>query len=127
MTAEKNNSGDTMDSVRFISLVSMFAASAYQNMGKLADPQTGKVERNLEAAQGFIDVLIMLRRKTKGNLSAEEERLFASTIGDLQMNFVQEKAKPPPEIKPEEKAKTEEGGPKEESKGNAGGAAKSGK
>jgi hypothetical protein len=101
MTAEKNDVGEKMDSIRFVSLLSMFAASAYQNMGKLSNPLTGKVERNLDAAQGFIDVLSMLRGKTKGNLSAEEEKMINSMIGDLQMNFVQEKAKPEPEAKPE--------------------------
>jgi len=107
MSDAKNNGSEKMDSVRFVSLISMFAASAYQNMGKLANPLTGKVERNLPAAQGFIDILLMLRRKTRSNLSAEEEKMFNSAIGDLQLNFVQEKAKPEPEAQPEKPAGTE--------------------
>lgn len=92
-----------MDTVRFFSLVTMFASSAYQSMGKITNPMTGKVERNMDSAQGFIDILVMLKNKTGGNLSEEEGKILESTISDLQMNFVQEKAKPEPEEKEEEK------------------------
>lgn len=85
-----------MDTVRFFSLITMFASSAYQSMGKIANPMNGKVERNLDSAQGFIDILIMLKTKTSGNLTDDEEKIITSTISDLQMNFVQEKAKPAP-------------------------------
>ena len=97
-----------MDTVRFFSLITMFASSAYQSMGKIANPMTGKVERNLDSAQGFIDILVMLKTKTKGNLTDDEEKIITSTISDLQMNFVQEKAKPEPEKKEEAKEQPEE-------------------
>jgi len=99
-----------MDTVRFFSLITMFASSAYQSMGKIANPATGKAERNLDSAQGFIDILIMLKKKTSGNLSETEDKILDSTLSDLQMNFVQEKAKPEPEKieeKEEEKASEE--------------------
>ncbi len=95
-----------MDTVRFISLVSMFASSAYSSMGKIANPATGEIERDLDAARGFIDILVMLKTKTEGNLTKEEERLIASTVSDLQLNFVREKDKP--ESAPEGKEKTEQ-------------------
>ncbi len=93
-----------MDTVRFFSLITMFASSAYQSMGKIANPMTGKIERNLDSAQGFIDILIMLKAKTSGNLTDDEEKIITSTLSDLQMNFVQEKAKPEPEKKEEKEA-----------------------
>ncbi len=93
-----------MDAIRFYSLVTMFASSAYQAMGKLSNPLTGKVERNLDSAQGFIDILGMLEKKTKGNLAKEEEDLLSQTITDLRMNFIREKEKPQP-AKKEEAAK----------------------
>lgn len=92
-----------MDTVRFISLVSMFASSAYMSMGKIANPATGKAERDLDAARGFIDILVMLKTRTEGNLTGEEEKMIASTISDLQLNFVREKEKPAPAPAPEEK------------------------
>ena len=100
-----------MDSARFLTVISMFSASAYQSMGKLANPMTGKSERNLEAAQGFIDILRMLKKKTAGNLSSEESRIMEGAISDLELNFVQEKNKPEPakeEEKPEEKPEVKE-------------------
>ena len=99
-----------MDTVRFFSLITMFASSAYQSMGKIANPATGKAERNLDSAQGFIDILIMLKKKTSGNLSETEDKILDSTLSDLQMNFVQEKAKPEPEEKSEEKVEGEDKG-----------------
>lgn len=96
MTEKEKPQAVDMDSIRFVSLVSMFTSSAYQCMGKLADPATGAASRNLDAAQGFIDTLIMIRNKTRGNLSEPEDRLLESAIGDLQLNFVREKARPEP-------------------------------
>ena len=112
MAEEKKPTGMDMDTARFISLVSMFYTSAYQSMGKLANPLTGKAERNLEAAQGFIDILIMLRSKTAGNLTDDEQKLLNSSISDLQLNFIKEKEKPEPE-KPEEKKEVQDAGAKE--------------
>ena len=115
-----------MDTVRFVSLVSMFASSAYMSMGKIANPATGKAERDLDAARGFIDILVMLKNRTEGNLSKEEEKMLASTISDLQMNFVREKEKPEPEEEPGKEAEAggeapsgegEEGKEEEEEKG----------
>ncbi len=106
---DRKPTAQDMDTVRFISLVSMFASSAYSSMGKIANPATGKVERDLDAARGFIDILIMLKTRTEGNLSKEEERLLASTVSDLQLNFVREKEKPEPEPSGEEKEEEGEG------------------
>ncbi|HDL64425.1 MAG TPA: DUF1844 domain-containing protein [Proteobacteria bacterium] len=97
-----------MDTVRFFSLITMFASSAYQSMGKIANPMTGKIERNLDSAQGFIDILIMLKAKTRGNLTDDEEKIMTSTLSDLQMNFVQEKAKPEPAPEKEEEDEKKE-------------------
>ncbi len=96
---DRQPTSQDMDTVRFISLISMFASSAYSSMGKIANPATGKVERDLDAARGFIDILVMLKTKTKGNLTKDEERIITSTVSDLQLNFVKEKEKPEP--KPE--------------------------
>lgn len=97
MTEEnKIPSSQDMDSIRFFSLVSMFASSAYHSMGKIANPATGKIERDMDSAQGFIDILIMLKKKTSGNLTENEAKIMESTISDLQINFVQEKNKPEP-------------------------------
>ena len=56
----------------FFSLIMTFQAAAMQQMGKLKNPLSDKIERDLQQAQLSIDILDMLQEKTRGNLSEEE-------------------------------------------------------
>ncbi len=85
----------------FMQLVMTFQAAAWQQMGKIKNPMTDAVERHIEQARYSIDMLIMLRSKTKGNLSDDELKFLNHVISELQLNFVDE-------LKKDEKAK--EGG-----------------
>jgi hypothetical protein len=80
----------------FIQLVLMFQMNAMQALGKIRNPLTDRVERNLDAARFSIDLLDMLQEKTKGNLGPEEERLLRQVVQDLKLNYVDEAAKPEP-------------------------------
>ncbi len=80
--------------IMFTQLVLMFHTAAMQQMGKLKNPLTDAVERNLEAAQNSIDLLDMLKEKTRGNLSADENRLLLQVIQELKLNYVDEAGKP---------------------------------
>src|SRR5690349_21585488 len=73
----------------FTAFVLGVAASAFIQLGERPDPETGRTEVNVPAAKQTLDLLLMLRDKTRGNLTAEEERLFASLLTDLQLRFVQ--------------------------------------
>jgi hypothetical protein len=84
----------------FTQLVLMLHASGMQHLGKLHNPLTGTVERNLPAAQGSIDMLDMLQRFTKGNLDSAEARLLADAARELKLNYVDEAAKPEPATPP---------------------------
>ena len=77
----------------FIQLISSLHAGALQEMGKMKNPATDKIEKNLGQAEFTIDMLDMLKEKTKGNLSSEEEKFFGTVISELKLNFVDEKAK----------------------------------
>ena len=66
---------------------------------KMADK--AEIEKELANAQVTIDLIVMLRDKTKGNLSAEEEKLINNSISDLQLNYADEVNKP--DTKTEEK------------------------
>ena len=61
----------------FLSLVFSLSAAAMQQMGKILNPITNKTEKNLEQAKVSIDIIEMLVEKTKGNLSAEENKFLA--------------------------------------------------
>jgi hypothetical protein len=59
-------------------------------MGKIKNPVTDKIERNLEHAKIYIDSLDMLMAKTKGNLSEYEEKFLTETLKELKLNYVDE-------------------------------------
>ena len=78
----------------FSQLVLMFHAAAMQQMGKIKNPLLDKIERDLAAAQSSIDLLDMLKGKTKGNLAPDEERLLTNVLKELKLNYVDEMNKP---------------------------------
>jgi len=79
-----------MEEGLFTFVISFFADWGWQAMGKVANPITGKVEKNLELARKIIDIVEMLKEKTKGNLTQDEERILSTTIAELQLNYVDE-------------------------------------
>lgn len=74
----------------FTQLVLMFHGTAMQQMGKVKNPLTDKIERDLGQAQVSIDMVEMLYEKTRGNLSSEEERLIQALLRELRLNYVDE-------------------------------------
>ena len=86
-------------------LIYMFHTSAIQGLGKIADP-TGQVSRNLEYVSQTIDLMEMLKVKTKGNITHEIEKLLDGMLSELRLNYVDEKAKP--ETKVEEETKKQD-------------------
>ena len=60
-------------------------------MGKIKNPVTDKIEKNLDAASMSIDMLSMIQEKTKNNLDDYENKLLEQSLKDLKMNFVFEK------------------------------------
>jgi hypothetical protein len=93
----------------FMSFISTMADTVMQQLGKVMNPLTNKLEKNLQAAKASIDIMMMLKEKTKGNLSEREERFFASILSTLQLNYVDE-------IKKEEEEKKHKGKNEEEGK-----------
>ncbi len=99
------------DGVLFAQLVMTFQAAAWQQMGKIKNPLTDKIERNLDQARYSIDILEMLRNKTKGNLSEEETRFLNHVISELQLNFVDEVTKEQKAKQAQEKNSEKENAP----------------
>ncbi len=79
--------------VLFTQLILMLHGAAMQQMGKIKNPVTDKIERDLTQAQFSIDMLDMMKDKTKGNLSPEEERFLHSLLQELKLNYVDEAGK----------------------------------
>jgi hypothetical protein len=101
---QQDTLGSTEDTLRFLDMVGLFGTQAMMALGKLANPSTGKAEKNMAAARLFIDTLEMLEGKTKGNLNSDETKVLHATLTDLRLMYVEEsKAVPAPE-KPAEPA-----------------------
>ena len=79
----------------FMQLVIQNQQMALLSMGKLKNPVTDKIERNLEYAKISIDTLDMLKQKTKSNLSEYEEKFLDEVIRELKLNYVDELNKTP--------------------------------
>ena len=77
----------------FIHLVNTFVQSAWISLGKVKNPVTDKLERNLEQATYYIDLLGMLQTKMKGNLSEWEEQYIIHSLSELKLNFIDEQKK----------------------------------
>lgn len=95
MPEEKPSSATERHQLLFLSLVMTYQNLAWQGLGKIADPQSGEVKRDLESARFAIDMLDMLKMKCQGNLSGEEERLLNQTLADLKLNYVEEATRQP--------------------------------
>jgi hypothetical protein len=74
----------------FHHLVAMFQTLALQQLGKLVNPITDKMERDLHQAKITIDMLQMLKDRTMGNLEQSERLVLDRALLELQMNFVDE-------------------------------------
>lgn len=77
----------------FIHLVNTFVQSAWISLGKVKNPVSDTLERNLEQATYYIDLLDMLQTKMKGNLSEWEEQYIIHSLSELKLNFIDEKKK----------------------------------
>ena len=76
--------------IEFFSLISMLASACWQQLGKTPNQETGTVNKDLKGAKSTIDILLMIRDKTQGNLTGTEEKLLCDTIASLQKNYAEE-------------------------------------
>ncbi|MCH8300001.1 MAG: DUF1844 domain-containing protein [Candidatus Marinimicrobia bacterium] len=99
--SEKSDKFDPL----FINLVLTLHNAAMLQMGKLKNPASDKIERDMSQAEMSIDMLDMLKNKSEGNLTDEEKSILSRTLNELKMNFMDEKAK---DEKSDSEEKTEE-------------------
>lgn len=77
--------------------VQMFAQFAWQKMGFVPDPATGKVDEDLAQARVAIDVLSRLIEHLEPLLGERERREVQSLLSDLRINFARKSAAAPRE------------------------------
>ena len=69
----------------FITTLALQASIA---LGVVPNPVTSKTEEDLTQARFLIDTLGMLKVKTKGNLSKEEDGLLENILYELRMQYI---------------------------------------
>ena len=77
------------DIVSFSSFLLGLSTQALLHLGEIEDPVSGRVERDLGAAKHVIDILGILKDKTRGNLEQAEQQLLDAVLYDLRMRYVE--------------------------------------
>ncbi|MBU7016916.1 MAG: DUF1844 domain-containing protein [Theionarchaea archaeon] len=68
----------------FTMYVLNLVTAALYGFGDLGD------SKDMQAAKSVIDILTMLKEKTRGNLTADEQKILDESIHDLQMRYLKE-------------------------------------
>lgn len=79
------NEGSAEPTIDFSVYVLNLVTAALHMFGDL-----GEAEKNIEGAKSIIDILAMLKEKTKGNLTPDEQKILEESIHDLQMRYLKE-------------------------------------
>jgi hypothetical protein len=74
--------------VNFNSLIFSLSSSVLLHLGEIADPQSGEKKIDIALAKHTIDIIAMLKEKTQGNLTEEEEKFLESILTDLRLRYV---------------------------------------
>jgi len=72
----------------FLGFVQTMAANALIALGEVPNPLTGKQEVNLPQAKYAVDLLEMIKEKTQGNLTEDEQTELERTLTELRLKFV---------------------------------------
>ncbi len=74
--------------IDFPSYVLSYYTQSLVLLGEVPNPYTNQKEEDLEAARHTVDILGMLKDKTKGNLSQDEEQLLDSVLYEVRMKYM---------------------------------------
>ncbi len=85
---EASEAEGPLPEINFSSFIFSLSTSALIQLGEVEDPFTQKKSRNLPLAKQTIDLIGMLKEKTKGNLTSEEEKFLDQILFDLRMRYV---------------------------------------
>lgn len=85
---DPDESQEFMPPLEFSSIVFPIYTQALIKLGLLEDPRTNQLETNLEYARRLIDILDLLRDRTKGNLEPEEENFLEAVLSQLKLNYL---------------------------------------
>jgi hypothetical protein len=88
---ENGTDKSSLSGIDFPTLIMSFASAAMISLGRVPDPATGQVSKDLALAQQNIDIISLLQEKTKGNLLPEEVNLIEGILYELRISYVEAK------------------------------------
>ncbi|HCD50889.1 MAG TPA: DUF1844 domain-containing protein [Balneolaceae bacterium] len=99
-----NLNPDQQDQVLFMMLIQQHQQIGMMGLGKIKNPATDKIERDLSSAKYAIDTLNVLDKYTAGNLPTELKGYLDQTLTTLRLNYADEVKKGDDSASDEEKA-----------------------
>ncbi len=85
----QSQSSEPPPELTFAAFLWSLSEQALAALGEVPDPVSGQSMRDLTMAQQMIDIIIMLREKTRGNLDAQEQAMLKEILSGLQMKYVE--------------------------------------
>jgi hypothetical protein len=87
-SSERWSDSDLLYEFGFSTFILSLSTSALVHLGELPDPITNKKEVKLQLAKQTISVIEMLKEKTKGNLTPDEESLLDNVLCDVRLKYL---------------------------------------
>ena len=75
--------------LNFSTFVLSLSTQALAHLGEIPNPMDNRISTDLVAAQHLIDILGILKDKTKGNLDSSESGLLDTVLYDLRLKYVE--------------------------------------
>jgi len=76
----------------FDQLISSLVHSTWISLGKIKNPMTDKIEKDIQGASMNIDMIDMLYKRMDGNLSDNEDKYLSQILSELKTNYIHEKS-----------------------------------
>jgi hypothetical protein len=92
-TMAETKSSEDAEPVAFTSFIMSLATQVLVQLGEMPPPQGMEIPIDLESARQTIDIMAMLQRRTKGNLSPDESRFMEEVLHSLRVSFINTKKK----------------------------------
>ncbi len=82
-------SNEPLPEINFSTFVISLSTQVLMHLGEVPNPLNGKTESDIAAAKQIIDIIGMLRDKTRGNLDSGEQKFMDDVLFDLRMKYVE--------------------------------------
>jgi len=76
----------------FDQLISSLVHTTWVSLGKIKNPMTDKIEKDMMSASMNIDMIDMLYKRMDGNLSDAEDKYLSQVLSELKMNYIHEQS-----------------------------------